>query len=104
MNNNQSTFRASSLSRLAVGVLAAVAFTAYNFGVQHAATDGVRVIAAPPGTQYVYAYPHPWFGFGFFIPLLLIFLLARGLFWRGAGRCGWHHRAATANENDPDRR
>ncbi|HEV8661414.1 MAG TPA: hypothetical protein VGS96_22655 [Thermoanaerobaculia bacterium] len=90
--NNQTRFRAIMLSVLAVAVAVGIAVTAYNFGVQHAALEGGKVLSAPPGTQYVYV--RPWgFGFGFF-PLLLIlfwFLVVRQLFWRGGYRGGWHH-------------
>lgn len=94
--NNQSAFRAIAVTLFAVAVIAGVAFTAYNMGVEHATTAGARVITAPPGTPYVYVYPRPWgFGFGFF-PFLFIlfgFFALRRLFWRGAWRGGYgYHR------------
>jgi hypothetical protein len=108
---------------LLVGMLAAVGIYTYNLGVAHGIAESGRVIAAPGTLVPVVAYwPRPWgFGFGFFpfFPFLFIlfwFVVARGLFWRGAwrgrmhgyGYCGvrsdldeWHRRAHAQPDPPP---
>jgi hypothetical protein len=118
--------------RRLIGVLVVLAVVAgvagfatysYNLGVAQGLAQHVPVPAPSPGAgpnsaypypAYPYGYPfHGPFGFGFFgllgpiLFILLLFALARGLFWRGYGHgCGrgwgrgvpprfeeWHRRA-----------
>jgi len=87
---------------LAVVAAVAIGATAYQAGVSHGlalqpppvvAPGGAGAQAVPP-TPYPY-YPYRYYGprFGFFGPLLTIFLfvfLLRALFWGFGG--GWRHR------------
>jgi hypothetical protein len=67
-------------------------FYGYNLGLSRGLAESAIAAAgsAAPGTQVVF-WPRPWgFGFGFFpfAPLFFILfwvLIARALFWRGAG-------------------
>ena len=111
--------------RLVVGVVmlaavAAVGVYSYNLGLAQGAAESVRTVAVPgAGVPVVAVWPRPWgFGFGFFpfFPFLFIlfwFLVARGLFWRGAWRGRMHghggippqfeewHRRAHAQQGPP---
>lgn len=89
---------------LAVVVAVAIGATAYQAGVSHgvamqqqtatapAAPGGAQPVP-PPYPYYPYHYYGPW-RFGFFGPLLTVFLfivLLRTLFW-GFGGWGWRRR------------
>lgn len=94
--------RIITLTLLAIAVMAAVGFFAYNAGWEHGAVANARVLAPPAGMAYgVYGGPwHPW-GFGFIFPLFFLiffwFFVMRMLFW-GGGR--WHHHHChPMNEN-----
>ena len=92
---------------LAVGVVAGIAFGAYRAGDRHDDGDRIVRIESPTGSQDVEVVRIEDRGWGFFpgfffLPLvfiLLIFLVARGVFvgWRGGpwGRLApeeWHRR------------
>jgi hypothetical protein len=94
---------------LAVGLVAGIAFAAYRAGDRHDDGDRIVRIESPSGSQDVEVVRIEDRGWGFFpgfffLPLLfilLLFLLARGVFggWRGgAGAWGavgpeeWHRR------------
>jgi hypothetical protein len=80
-----------------VAIVAATGVYTYNLGLAHGIAESGRAFAAPGTAGPVVAvWPRPWgFGFGFFpfFPFLFIlfwFLVARGLFWRGAWRGRMH--------------
>jgi hypothetical protein len=83
---------------------------AYNFGVHQGLAQSGKIVAGPAG-PYPYPYYgwHPW-GLGFFpiFPIfffVFLFLIFRGMFWRGR----WHRYgygcgpAPQERENDSDR-
>jgi hypothetical protein len=91
---------------------ATVGFAAWQAGVAHGIEQSGKIVVAPAGPNpYPYPYPYPYYGwhrpwgFGFFVPFLVFFLVLRGLFWRRAwygygGGCGprgyfeeWHRQA-----------
>lgn len=96
-------------------VLAAiVGVVAYNAGVARGIADSGKLVAAPAGAPYPYPYygwHRPWGPGHIFAPFLLIlfvFLIVRGLFWRGRGACSyrgdldeWHRRAHERMWNQP---
>ena len=94
--NNRQLFRALAIGTLIIAGAAAIGIGAYNAGVAQGIAEGGRLIAAPPGTPYVYVWPRPW-GFGFFpfFPILFFlffFFIVRGLLWRGRWHGGWRYR------------
>jgi hypothetical protein len=121
MNNR--TLRVLVTAALVIAAAAAIGIGAYNAGVAQGIAESGRALAVPPeGTPYIYAYPRPWHGFGFFpfFPFLFVFFLffvLRGLWWGGRGgywRGGKHwehggvppafdewHRRAHAQQTPP---
>ena len=87
-------------------VAAAVAFFAYNAGVESGIAQSGKIVTAPGGPYPYYGWHRPW-GFGSILgPLIFIafwLVLARGVFWRGAcrryGQLDEWHRRAHAHEN-----
>jgi hypothetical protein len=100
--DNRALWRALAIVALAVTVAAGIGIGAYNAGMAQGIAESGRSVAAPsPGTQFVYVWPRPW-GFGFFpfFPIfpfffiLFLFIVLRGLLWRGpwrGGRGRWHN-------------
>ena len=90
--DNHRPGRVIAAALLAVLIGIGIAVVAYNAGVSQGALTSGKVIAPPPGAQYVYV--RPWgFGFGFF-PLLLLFFgffMLRVLFWGRYWRGGYGH-------------
>jgi hypothetical protein len=97
------------------------AAVSYNLGLTRGlAQAGVAAVTAPGAPPYYYGYygPRPW-GFGGFAPfffVILLFVLFRGLLWRGpwhrGGRGGglyfggsrfdeWHRQAHERMKTDP---
>jgi hypothetical protein len=87
-----------ALGLLIVALVAGVGVYTYNLGM--ARGMAVTAVASAPNdaVPMVPMWPHPWgFGYGFFpffpfFPLLfvlLLFVLMRGLLWRGGGCRGW---------------
>ena len=92
--NNRTLLRALAVVALAVAAAAAIGIGAYNAGVAQGMAESSRAVAAQPGgVPYVYVWPRPWgFGFGFFpffLFVVFLFVVLRGLLWRGAWRGGW---------------
>lgn len=97
--NNGSLWRGILIALLVLGVAAAIGVGAYNAGMAHGiAESGRAVAAAPPAAGVPYAYygwHRPWGFFPFFpfFSILLVFLILRGLWWRGPwgyrGGCGY---------------
>ena len=90
--NNGSWWRGVLIALLVLGAAAAIGVGACNAGMAQGIAESSRALAAPPaGVPYAYyGWHRPW-GVGFFpiFPfffILLVFLAARGLWWRG----GWH--------------
>ena len=82
-----------------IAALAGIAFIAYNAGVARvAATNSASPAIRNDNPSYPFYgwWPFPFFGFGCFLPLALIFLFflvfgaARAIIW--GPRTGWHSR------------
>ena len=91
------TFAIVATVVLVLAAAAAIGIGAYNAGVAHGIAESGRAIAVPAPTAetpYVYAYPRPWHGFGFFpfFPFLFVlffFFALRAIWWRGYRRGPW---------------
>ena len=95
--DNRSLFRALAIGALVIAAGAAIGVGAYNAGVAQGIALG-GALAAPPAVAPYPVYPYMWYrpsGFGFFpffLLLVLFFIIARGLAWRGRWRDGWRYR------------
>jgi hypothetical protein len=83
-----------------IAVIAGIAFIAYNAGVSHGTVTAIQAPTAQNGSQAYpiyttpYWYPFPFFGFGFFgfLAVLFLFFVAFGAarFVLFGPRFGWH--------------
>ena len=95
--DNRSLFRARAIGALVIAAGAAIGVGAYNAGVAQGIALGGALAAPPAGAPdpvYPYMWYRPW-GFGFFpffLLLVLFFIIARVLAWRGRWRDGWRYR------------
>ena len=83
--DNRSLFRALAIGALVIAAAAAIGVGAYNAGVAQGLAQG---------GAYPYMWYRPW-GFGFFpffLLLVLFFIIARILAWRGRWHDGWSYR------------